>query len=176
MRARQIRWLWGLAGSGLLLMAAGCATPSERAARYISKHPERPAAICTALQTQSVVAGMNADEVRLCLGAPKRIDRTDDTPAVETWHYLQDSRAGGVLKGSSIWEIEIPLATIYFSSDGLVKEAVYYNSVDTDEPPTGSETPAPGQDTAEVPPPRKLPADKSPLPRKPRPKAPALPH
>ena len=157
-------------------MAAGCATPSERAARYISKHPERPATICTALQTQSVVAGMNADEVRLCLGTPKRIDRTDDTPPVETWHYLQDSRAGSVLKGSSIWDIEIPLATIYFSSEGLVKEAVFYSTDQTDEPPKGGETPSPQQDAVTAPPAQEMRADKTPASRKLRPKAPALSH
>jgi outer membrane protein assembly factor BamE (lipoprotein component of BamABCDE complex) len=175
MRTLQATQLWRAGGFVLLLMAAGCTTPSNRIARYILKHPERPIAICTALQTQSVVAGMNADEVRLCLGSPKRIDRTADTPPTETWHYLQDSKAGGALKGSSIWHMDIPLATLYFSSEGLVKKAVFYNSQEADMPTTGGDAPSPRQDVVKGPP-RQVHVDKKPVPGKPRPNAPALPH
>jgi len=143
-----------LGSLALLLTVIGCATPSERIARYIAKHPERPAAICAALQDQSVTAGMNAEEVRLCLGGPNRIDRTGgsgDTLPIETWHYLRDSSTDSALKGSSLWAMQIPLATIYFSGEGLVSEAAFYDSPEADELATVTTAAAPPEITREAP-------------------------
>jgi len=154
MRILQVTRPYRLGAFALLLTVAGCATPSERIARYIAKHPERPAAISAALQEQSVTAGMNAEEVRLCLGGPNRIDRTGgtaDTPPIETWHYLRDSSTDSALKGSSLWAMPIPLATIYFSREGLVSEASFYGSPEVDELATVTTAAAPPEITSEPP-------------------------
>ena len=173
MRILRGTWPYRLGGLALLLAMAGCATPPERIARYIAKHPERPADICAALQQQSVTTGMTAEEVRLCLGGPNRIDRiggAGDIPPIETWRYLRDSSTDGSLKGSSLWAMDIPLATVYFSREGLVNEAAFYDSPEPEALATVTTAAAPPEVT------RKAPVNVQALPpaQKPRPKPPTL--
>jgi outer membrane protein assembly factor BamE (lipoprotein component of BamABCDE complex) len=118
----------GLLAALLLAATAGCISPSHRINRYIENHPERPIFICAALLEQKVRPGMTPEEVRLCLGAPNSIEHSGDSDSrMETWQYVRDSNTEGSLRGSSLWKLKIPEATIYFSSHGAVTEGVFYN-------------------------------------------------
>ncbi len=171
MATLQMTDLWRLGSVGLLLAAAGCATSSERIARYIAKHPERPAHVCAALVQNTVVPGMAPEEVRLALGGPNRIDRPGPEP-IETWHYFEHSNMDG-LEGSSLWAMEIPVATVYFSNEGVVEEAIFHGST-ADEPAETTDepvaAPAPQPPTAKA---RPLPEPSQAEPPLPPPYAPA---
>ncbi len=119
-----------------LILFSGCISPSSRIARYIQKHPERPQAISSALENRTVVSGMTAAEARLCLGPPNSIERSESNSDEkgDTWHYVEASKASDTLKGSSLWVLDIPKATIYFSPEGIVTEVVYYNDLTSKEP------------------------------------------
>lgn len=125
----------GLPGLVLLAMAAGCATSSDRIARYVVKHPERPSAICTALNKRTVCVGMTQKEVRLSLGAPNRVDHAGTAKApTEIWQYFHDRDKERDARSSSFWALDVPRATIYFSSNELVEEAIFYTSSGPREP------------------------------------------
>jgi hypothetical protein len=119
---------WQLSAALLITLATGCATRPERIARYIKKHPDRPAAISTALQRNRIEAGMTPKEVRLCLGPPNRIDKAGTKEqSSETWHYFKKRNKEHDRRSSSFWALDIPKATIYFSSDERVTEAAFYD-------------------------------------------------
>ena len=167
-------WLCNAGVLFLLVATIGCATSPERIARYISKHPDRPAGVCAALEDGTVVPGMTPEEVRLCMGPPNRVDHVKKPRPIQTWHYVRDSSIGG-LKGSSLWAMEVPLAVVYFSDKGIVRKAILYSEIP--EEPAGAERPGKPSDpkvstpiagTQSSPEPRR-PMPPTPLPYKPAP-------
>ena len=125
MRDKPILRSWRLLPLLLLIgFAVGCATQDKRIARYIEHNPERPSRIHSALEKTQTLPGMTPKEVRLCLGSPHEIEHESKSHASEIWHYIQSARDQPSNKGSDIWAMDIPQATVYFSAEGLVSEIV----------------------------------------------------
>ena len=142
MKTLQLGRRWQQSSVILLLIAAGCASPSERIARYITKHPERPAPIHASMQRNRVVVDMTPQEVRLSLGDPNRIvyGGTELKPT-ETWYFYRAAKKSSALATSSFWSLEVPRATIYFSADERVYEAAFYDVGKTKKPQAKTQRP-----------------------------------
>jgi outer membrane protein assembly factor BamE (lipoprotein component of BamABCDE complex) len=139
MRDKPILRSWRLLPLLLLIgFAVGCATQDKRIARYIEHNPERPSRIHSALENTQTLPGMTPKEVRLCLGSPHEIENESKENASEIWHYIQSDRDKDTNKGSDIWAMDIPQATVYFSAEGLVSEIVFYDEDEKQSAPSPS--------------------------------------
>jgi outer membrane protein assembly factor BamE (lipoprotein component of BamABCDE complex) len=122
---------WRLASLLLLMgLAAGCATQEKRIARYIENNPGRPSTIHSALVQLQPLPGMTPEEVRLCLGSPHETEDESKQHASEIWHYIKRGGDKYLNKGSDIWAMEIPQASVYFSEKALVDDVVFYDEDD----------------------------------------------
>jgi hypothetical protein len=108
----------------ILMMAgvAGCQTPNSlirdpdaRVARYLEKHPERPAALRDALTAGEPYVGMTRQEVIFCWGKPDKVETSvEGLNQEEVWTYTTKP----VTEHRMSWDMVVELAEVVFQGVG----------------------------------------------------------
>lgn len=123
-----------LLGLAVAIAGTGCGTVSPasrgtRVSRYLASRPDRAEAVGEALNAGRPVPGMTANEVQLCMGRPKRIEKTGPERRERRWHYTRPSGASyRTIDHSPLWILDIPVARIEFDAAGIVTNAIFFGA------------------------------------------------
>lgn len=135
----------------LLILAAGAAGAlaepfafdASRVPPYLAAHPEREAAVGADLSAGRPAAGMTAQEIRLCLGRPSRVEKRAEGGFI--WHFSRPAGASRGISYSDLYQTDVPVARVAFGLDGVAIDVLVYGAPreEESEVPAAAPRPAP---------------------------------